>query len=49
MEVTVRLMVVIVMILIVMMVSLSIIFGMGGEVMGGVTGLFDWIKSMMGS
>jgi hypothetical protein len=49
MEVTVRLMVVIVMILIVMMVALTVIFSMGGEAMSGVTGLFDWIRSMMSS
>jgi hypothetical protein len=46
MEVTIRLMLVIVVGIIVVLLSVMLIFNMGGDAMGGFTDLFDWIITM---
>jgi hypothetical protein len=48
MEVTIRLMLVIVISVIVVLIAITIIYSLGGDAVKGITGLFDWIMSLMG-
>lgn len=46
MEISIRLMMVMVVSLIVVLIVLAIIFNLGGDAMGGFRGIFDWIMGM---
>jgi hypothetical protein len=47
MEVTIRLMMVLVISVIVVLFIIMIIFNVGGDAVNGLMGFFDWIKGMI--
>ncbi len=48
MEITIRTMLIVVVALIVILVALTVVLNLSGGSNNAITGLFDWIKSMMG-